>query len=61
MKYAIMSDAHANPQVLETALADAHAQGCERFVFAGDVTGYGYDLWLRRPRRATWARDAAAS
>ena len=44
MKYAIMSDAHANPQALETALADARAQGCETFVFAGDVTGYGYDV-----------------
>lgn len=43
MKYAIMSDVHANPQALETALADARAQGCERFVMLGDTTGYGYD------------------
>ena len=44
VKYAIMSDAHANPKALETALADARAQGCGTFVFAGDVTGYGYDV-----------------
>ena len=44
MKYAIMSDGHANPMALETALADARAQKCEKFVFAGDVTGYGYDV-----------------
>ena len=42
-RYAIMSDAHANPVALEAALADARAQGCEKFLFLGDVTGYGYD------------------
>ena len=39
-----MSDAHANPLALETALADARRRRCERFVFLGDVTGYGYDV-----------------
>lgn len=43
MKYAIMSDAHANPQALETALADARAADCGKFILLGDVTGYGYD------------------
>ncbi len=43
MRYAIMSDVHSNPVALETALADARAQGCERFVLLGDITGYGYD------------------
>ena len=43
MKYVIMSDAHANPLALETALADARSLGCEKLVFAGDITGYGYD------------------
>ncbi|MBQ3807074.1 MAG: metallophosphoesterase family protein [Kiritimatiellae bacterium] len=47
MKYAIMSDVHANPVALETALADARALGCEKFAMLGDVTGYGYD-----PKRA---------
>ena len=43
MKYAIMSDVHANPKALETALADARRLGCEKFILLGDVTGYGYD------------------
>ena len=43
MKYAIMSDAHANPLALKTAIADARLLGCEKFIFAGDITGYGYD------------------
>ena len=43
MKYAIMSDAHANPLALETALADARAADCGKFILLGDVTGYGYD------------------
>ena len=43
MKYAIMSDVHANPKALETALSDARAAGCDKFILLGDVTGYGYD------------------
>ena len=43
MRYAIMSDAHSNPVALGTALSDARGQGCEKFLFLGDVTGYGYD------------------
>ena len=43
MKYAIMSDVHANPRALETALSDARAAGCDKFILLGDVTGYGYD------------------
>ena len=43
MKYAIMSDVHANPAALETALADARAAGCKKFILLGDSTGYGYD------------------
>ena len=42
MKYAIMSDVHANPKALETALADARAAGCGKYILLGDVTGYGY-------------------
>ena len=55
MKYAIMSDVHANPAVLETALADARALGCEKFVMLGDITGYGYDA-----NRAQYTCDASA-
>ena len=38
MKYAIMSDAHANPKALETALADARKAHCGKFILLGDVT-----------------------
>ena len=44
MKYAIMSDAHSNPAALELALKDAKKRKCEKFVFLGDTTGYGYDV-----------------
>ena len=38
-----MSDVHSNPAALETALGDARAQGCGKFILLGDITGYGYD------------------
>ena len=44
MKYAIMSDVHANPRALKVALEDARRLGCEKYVLLGDVTGYGYVL-----------------
>ena len=43
MKYAVISDIHANPGAFKAALADAEAQGCGRIVCLGDITGYGYD------------------
>lgn len=43
MLYAMMSDVHANPWALETALADAHEQGAEKFICLGDIVGYGPD------------------
>lgn len=43
MKYAIISDIHANPVALGTVLADIRKQKAEKIVFLGDVTGYGYD------------------
>ena len=39
MKYAIMSDAHANPVALRNVFADARKQKCGKFVFLGDATG----------------------
>ncbi len=43
-RIAVMSDAHANPAALRAALQDARALGCDRRLFLGDVTGYGYDV-----------------
>ena len=41
MKYAIVSDIHANSAALERVLADAEQCGVEQVVCAGDVVGYG--------------------
>ena len=43
MKYAIISDIHANPPALERVLADAERCGAKEVVCAGDVVGYGPD------------------
>ena len=43
MRYAIMSDVHANPTALKTALADAREQGADKILCLGDVVGYGPD------------------
>ena len=41
MKYAIISDIHANLTALKNVLADSKAQGVEKIVCLGDVVGYG--------------------
>ena len=43
MKYAIISDVHADPAALEKVLVDAERCGAEKVVCAGDVVGYGPD------------------
>ena len=43
MKYAIISDVHANPKALERVLEDSARYGAEKIVCAGDVVGYGPD------------------
>jgi predicted phosphodiesterase len=40
MRFAILSDIHANLEALEAVLADARAQECTHFVCLGDVVGY---------------------
>ena len=41
MKYAIISDIHANLTAFRNVIADAKAQGAEKIVCLGDVVGYG--------------------
>ena len=41
MRYAIISDIHANESALRHVLEDAAAQGAETVVCLGDVVGYG--------------------
>ncbi|PUE51540.1 metallophosphatase family protein [Limnohabitans sp. 2KL-17] len=43
MKLALISDIHANRQALQACLAHARQQGADRFVFLGDLVGYGAD------------------
>ena len=43
MQYAIMSDVHANPAALKTALADARALGCEKFGTHAQIPRFEYD------------------
>ncbi len=43
MRLALLSDLHANMQALDACLDHARAQRAERFVFLGDLVGYGAD------------------
>jgi diadenosine tetraphosphatase ApaH/serine/threonine PP2A family protein phosphatase len=43
MKIAVLSDIHSNLEALLACLAHARLQGAERFVFLGDLLGYGAD------------------
>jgi diadenosine tetraphosphatase ApaH/serine/threonine PP2A family protein phosphatase len=40
MRYAILSDLHANLEATDAVMADAHAHDCTHFVCLGDVVGY---------------------
>ncbi len=41
MRYAIISDIHANPTALRAVLADAQAQKVDEIICLGDCVGYG--------------------
>ncbi len=43
MTIALLSDIHGNLQALHACLADAKARGARRYVFLGDLVGYGAD------------------
>jgi diadenosine tetraphosphatase ApaH/serine/threonine PP2A family protein phosphatase len=43
MTIALLSDIHGNLQALQSCLADAHSRGASRYVFLGDLVGYGAD------------------
>lgn len=40
---ALLADVHGNREALDACLADAKARGATRFVFLGDLVGYGAD------------------
>ena len=54
MKYAIISDVHANDAALDAVLADARTRGARRIICLGDVVGYGPEpaAVVARVRRA---------
>ena len=43
MKIAVLSDIHSNLEALNACIAHARMQGAEKFVFLGDLLGYGAD------------------
>lgn len=43
MLTAVFADVHANREAFEACLADARRRGADRFVFLGDMVGYGAD------------------
>ena len=43
MRYAIISDVHANVAALRTVLVDAQDMRADRIICLGDVLGYGPD------------------
>jgi len=47
MLTALLADIHANREALSACLADARHAGAERFIFLGDLVGYGPDpAWV---------------
>lgn len=43
MRIALLSDVHANVEALSACLSHANEHGADRFVFLGDLVGYGAD------------------
>jgi diadenosine tetraphosphatase ApaH/serine/threonine PP2A family protein phosphatase len=43
MRIALLSDIHGNLEALMACLADANARKADRYVFLGDIVGYGAD------------------
>ena len=47
MLIALLADIHGNREALTACLADAERAGAERYVFLGDLVGYGADpVWV---------------
>jgi diadenosine tetraphosphatase ApaH/serine/threonine PP2A family protein phosphatase len=58
---ALLADVHANLEALRACLADAERHGAQRFVFLGDLVGYGADpLAVARIAMARVAAGAIA-
>ena len=59
MKWALLSDIHANIQALQACEAHARRQGVERLAVLGDLVGYGGDPLPVVERVMQWHADGA--
>jgi diadenosine tetraphosphatase ApaH/serine/threonine PP2A family protein phosphatase len=61
MQIALLSDVHANREALAACIAHARSGGVDRYVFLGDLVGYGADpAWVVDCVRTLVARGGAA-
>jgi diadenosine tetraphosphatase ApaH/serine/threonine PP2A family protein phosphatase len=59
MRVALLADIHANLEALEACLDEAQDAGAERYVFLGDLVGYGGDPGAVVDIVRHYARDGA--
>jgi diadenosine tetraphosphatase ApaH/serine/threonine PP2A family protein phosphatase len=59
MRIALLSDVHGNREALDAALGHAQRRGATRFVFLGDLVGYGADPGYVVERVAELLADGA--
>ena len=59
MRIALLSDIHANREAFDACLAHAAKQDVQRYVFLGDLVGYGPDPQYIVDRVARFAEDGA--
>ncbi len=59
MRIAILSDIHANREAFDACLAHAVRQNVERYVFLGDLVGYGADPQYIVDRVVRFAEEGA--
>lgn len=56
---AILADVHGNREALDACLTQAYKQGAQRFVFLGDLVGYGADPGYVIDLAADYGTDGA--
>ena len=61
MLIALLADIHANREALSACLADAERAGTDRYVFLGDLVGYGADPGWVVDRVATMLESGAVA
>jgi diadenosine tetraphosphatase ApaH/serine/threonine PP2A family protein phosphatase len=59
MRFAVLTDIHANREAFEAVLTDAAARGADRIALLGDVVGYGPDPEWCLDKTAALVADGA--